>query len=206
MHSPRAPYDRPIAAQRARCDILAFEFAGLGRDIESMLVPSGDETRRTCDTFPLNWPSLHKAGSSFGRDLHGVQKNTSPKRGVVVALETITTNDRGISCGKFWQWAFWPCRSQAVCKTISSAVWSALVRAPHLPMLRAETWLLALFWAALQAQFATILTFAVRATNHLTLQSIYHIRPNGRAARLAFCILRQGFWPAFGIKKELAHV
>jgi hypothetical protein len=206
MHPPRATDDRPVAAQQACCDILAFVCAGIQHDIVGAFSSSFGGDGRTCDTFPLNWPSLHKAGSSFVRDLHGEQKNTSPKRGVVVALETITTNDRGISCGKFWQWAFWLCRSQAVYKTISSAVWSALARGLHLPMLRAETWLRALFWAALQAQFATILTFADRATNHLTLQSIHHIRPNGRAARLAFCILRQGFWPALGIKKELAHV
>lgn len=206
MHPARSPNHRPIAAQHSACDTLAIVHAGCAPDDTATHPAPFCAGRATCNTFPLNWPSLNRAGPLFWRIWRAGQKNTSPKPVVVVALETITTNDRGISCGKFWQWAFWLCRFQAAYKTIFSAVWSALVRAQPLPMLRAEIWLRALFWAALQAQFATILTSAARATNRAKPLSFYEIRPNGQIARLAFCILRQGFWPALGMDKELAHV
>lgn len=172
---------RPVLAQGPACDTMAFACARPAGDAEAKARAAFADLAPTCDTFPLNWPSPVAAGPFFfGR---AGQEKTFPIGDAAVTLIAITTNDRGISCGRFWQWAYWPCPFQGVYKTIFSAVWLAQVRARPLPMLRAAIWRRALFWAAFSAPFATILTFAAnrRISEKSPLQ-----RPSGHSARLAF--------------------
>jgi hypothetical protein len=192
--------------QGLACDTMAFALPRGVSDTGFVGAVSSTQSLTLRYTFPLTWPGPFGAGLFFGKAcaFGARQEKTFPTPMIVVESRTITTNDRGISCGKYLSPCFWQFLCLAACRTIFSAGWLALVLVRRLPISRAAISMLARLWAVCSALCATILTCA-GAKPHLGAVYI-NARPNGHFARLAFLHFCQGHWPAFGAERELADV
>lgn len=198
MHRAGRAFGRFLAQARC-CDILPFARRERGCDAA---IATNAASLAKFGIFPLNWPSPFGVGPFFW-----CVKNSSQTRRYPLESPIITTNDRGITCGNSWQWAYWPCRYRPVWAMTFSAVFWARGWAQALPMSRAALLARALLWAGCLARSATTSTSATGDnTQHPAQRLILSHRPNGRAARLAFfafvprAMARP--WP----QKELAHV
>jgi hypothetical protein len=206
--------DRHVLAQGAICDILPIAPAAGLPEVNPMSIAACIATLDVtkgfpCDTFPSNWPSPLRVGSFFSRRLDA--ENSSHRARDSVELYSITTNDRGISCGKSSCLAFWPCRLQLVWKMTCSAAYWARALARRLHPLRAAISTRAQFWAACSAQSATMFGFAARDTNIISaFGPAVQLGSNGLPARLALFAIAQRILPRALARpwpyQELAHV
>jgi hypothetical protein len=206
--------NRQVLAQWARCDILPFARAPRLADSAFMsdtaCVAALDVTKGfPCATFPLNWPNLTRVGSFFW--CKAIAENSSQTAQDSVDSITITTNDRGISCGNLLCLAFWPCRLQLVwIMTFSAVFWArALVRLLH--PLQAAICIRARLSVACSAPCVTTSASAARGTKTLSaFGPVAHLGSNGLTARLALFAFAQRILPRALARlwpyQELAHV
>ena len=206
--------DRQVLAQWAICDILPFARAPRLADSAAMsisaCVAALDATKGfPCDTFPFNWPSPTRVGPFFWR-MPFAEISSQVERDSVDSI-TITTNDRGKSCGNFLCLAFWPCHLQLVWITTFSVAFWARALALRLRLSQAAIWLRARLWAAFSAPSAMTLASAARGTKTLSaFGPVAHLGSNGLIARLALFACAQRILPRALARlwpyQELAHV
>ncbi len=210
-----APAHRHVLAQGFACDIMPFarrqplpeyDPMSIAATRAALDVPKAYPNGLLCETFPLNWPSSVGVGPFFSQK--PLEKIPSHNAWLAVESRSITTNDRGISCGNYWHLAFWPCRSRlAWTMTFNAAFWARGL-ALFLPKQRVAASARARFWAACSAQSATTSTSA-GAKRRVTRHS-FVLGSNGRAARLALFAFLPPFSPRAmaraQFQQELAHV